>query len=118
MKVVKAKVLRASRQDDESDSSSSSEESLTGEFPRGHKRKRSNVEEENNRLDEVNNSTEDDESPVVKFRRGEKLDSDLEISQDESQGSVDSDDPPDDDGDDREWNMMGAALEREFLSDC
>jgi RNA polymerase II subunit A-like phosphatase len=50
--------------------------------------------------------------PSTKFRRGEALQSDLEFEEDDSCGS---DEPPDeiDDGD---WNMMGAALEREFLS--
>jgi RNA polymerase II subunit A-like phosphatase len=56
-------------------------------------------------------SDEEDEIPSTKFRRGEALPSDLEFEDD----SCGSDEPPDeiDDGD---WNMMGAALEREFLS--
>lgn len=55
---------------------------------------------------------EDDETLGEKFRRGEKLPSDFEGSgSDSSKGSED----PQDDVDDGEWNMMGAALEREFL---
>ncbi|XP_063700934.1 RNA polymerase II subunit A C-terminal domain phosphatase [Culicoides brevitarsis] len=54
-------------------------------------------------------SEEDDESPSVKFRRGE-VPSDVE----DGSSSKGSDEAPDD-VDDGEWNMMGAALEREFL---
>lgn len=54
-----------------------------------------------------------DEFPSTKFRRGQELESDLDFGQDSnSEGSVE----PPDDVDDGEWNMMGAALEREFLS--
>ncbi|CAD7077403.1 unnamed protein product [Hermetia illucens] len=58
------------------------------------------------------NSTEDDEdeSPSVKFRRGEGLPSDLELGSDSDHS--DNGVGAEDDGD---WNMMGAALEREFL---
>lgn len=52
----------------------------------------------------------DDESPREKFRRGEDLPSDL----DDGDNSADSSNN-DDFEDDGEWNMMGAALEREFL---
>lgn len=94
-------------------SSSSSGESLTAEFPRGFKRAREKLEEE--LKDECNNgdNSEDEEQPSVKFRRGEQLASDLDIGQDSnSDGSVEAPDEVDD----GEWNMMGAALEREFLS--
>lgn len=52
----------------------------------------------------------DNESLGDMFRRGEKLPSDTEINED----SIGSEEPMDgiSDGD---WNMMGAALEREFL---
>lgn len=52
----------------------------------------------------------DSSSPVEKFRRGGNLPSDL----DDGENSADSsnNDDLEDDGD---WNMMGAALEREFL---
>lgn len=53
----------------------------------------------------------DDESPVEKFRRGCDLPSDLDCDGDNSADSSNNDDL-EDDGD---WNMMGAALEREFL---
>lgn len=42
---------------------------------------------------------------------GEKLPSDLEMGSDSDDGSHGNEDS----GDDGEWNMMGAALEREFL---
>lgn len=51
-----------------------------------------------------------DEIPSARFRRGCDLPSDLDMGSDCSQGSQD---PIDDD--DGEWNMMGSALEREFL---
>lgn len=53
----------------------------------------------------------DDESPREKFRRGCDLPSDLDCEGDNSADSSNNDDL-EDDGD---WNMMGAALEREFL---
>lgn len=55
---------------------------------------------------------DDDEMPSARFRRGEDLPSDLDIGSE--CGSVGSNDPIDED-DDGDWNMMGAALEREFL---
>ena len=55
--------------------------------------------------------SEDDEMPSEKFRRGEDLPSDLDCDSESSKGSEE----PIEDGDDGEWNMMGAALEREFL---
>ena len=94
-----------------SSSSSSSEDSLTGEFPKGYKRKR----EEEKYLAEEYNSTEDDESPSIKFRRGESIEDVLDMDQEDTQDSEGSLEPPDE-VDDGEWNMMGAALEREFLS--
>ncbi|GLH06019.1 CTD nuclear envelope phosphatase 1 homolog [Gryllus bimaculatus] len=96
----------------EYESSSSSADSLSGEHPHGwrssesERRKRTVTDSE---LDDL-----DEDMPSTKFRRGEALPSDLELGEDDS-ASNGSDDPPDeiDDGD---WNMMGAALEREFLS--
>uniref|UniRef100_A0A336LUZ3 RNA polymerase II subunit A C-terminal domain phosphatase n=1 Tax=Culicoides sonorensis TaxID=179676 RepID=A0A336LUZ3_CULSO len=55
---------------------------------------------------------QDDEMPSEKFRRGEDLPSDLDVENDSS--SKGSEEPPSD-VDDGDWNMMGAALEREFL---
>lgn len=94
------------------ESSSSSEDSLTGEFPRGFKRQREKSAERHQNDDEKDESSLD-EFPSAKFRRGEQLESDLDIGQESnSEGSVDAPDEVDD----GEWNMMGAALEREFLS--
>ncbi|KFB46902.1 hypothetical protein ZHAS_00014910 [Anopheles sinensis] len=87
-------------------------------------RKRTEEEEqaENARILKFNNAEQDeasqtnassddeDESPSAKFRRGEDLPSDLDMGSN-SEGS----DEPIDDVDDGDWNMMGAALEREFL---
>lgn len=94
------------------ESSSSSGESMTGEHPHGWKpheiqsRKRS-------REDDADDESTADEFPSTKFRRGEELSSDLDIGQgSNSDGSVE----PPDEIDDGDWNMMGAALEREFLS--
>lgn len=50
----------------------------------------------------------------MRFRRGEDLPDDLDLG-DNSQDSVDLE--PIENEDDREWNAMGAALEREFLSE-
>lgn len=65
-------------------------------------------------LEEEDNSQEDD-LPSRKFRRGGELyELDMERSPDDNDS--DSFEAPDEE-DDCEWNMMGAALEREFLSD-
>jgi len=54
----------------------------------------------------------EDDLPSTKFRRGEPLSSDIDLGDDSQDGSRDSQD----DGDDSTWTLMGAALEREFLS--
>lgn len=95
-------------------SSSSSEDSLSGDYPKGFKRKRG-TGYSTNPYDEIYNSTEEDESPSVKFRRGESLDDDMIDMEPEDTQDSNSLDPPDE-VDDGEWNMMGAALEREFLA--
>lgn len=95
----------------EEENSSSSEESLTSEYPRGFKRSRSS-QKQDAALDTEEVESSLDEFPSTKFRRGEKLDSDLDIGDSNSEGSID----PPDEIEDGEWNMMGAALEREFLS--
>lgn len=92
------------------DESSSSGESLTGEHIRGHKRKR---EEEKNTSEEEGGESSLDEFPSTKFRRGEMLGSDLDFGQD---SNSERSEEAMDEVDDGEWNMMGAALEREFLS--
>ncbi|XP_075165552.1 RNA polymerase II subunit A C-terminal domain phosphatase Fcp1 [Haematobia irritans] len=55
---------------------------------------------------------EEEEMPSEKFRRGGNLPSDLEMGSDSNDGSDGNNPDEEDDGD---WNMMGAALEREFL---
>lgn len=62
-------------------------------------------------------SDTEEESLVDKFRRGGDLPSDLDMGSNDDDGSGDSanSDDANDDGDDGDWNMMGAALEREFL---
>ncbi|KAK4885584.1 hypothetical protein RN001_001855 [Aquatica leii] len=107
-KALKSNILIEVKEDATSTSSSSGE-SLTAETPKGYKRnlKKRNEDEES----DVKES--DDEFPSTKFRRGEELGSDLDIGQESnSDGSAE----PPDEIDDGEWNMMGAALEREFLS--
>lgn len=52
-----------------------------------------------------------DEIPSARFRRGCDLPSDLDMSDQDSQGSQD----PIDEDDDGKWVSMGSALEREFL---
>lgn len=61
---------------------------------------------------EEDDDDDDDEMPSTRFRRGGDLPSDLDIGSD--CGSDGSNDPLDEEND-GEWNMMGAALEREFL---
>lgn len=63
---------------------------------------------------ESDGDEETDDMPSTKFRRGEALPSDLDLGENESE-SQGSEEPPDE-TDDGDWNMMGAALEREFLS--
>ncbi|XP_017097515.2 RNA polymerase II subunit A C-terminal domain phosphatase [Drosophila bipectinata] len=67
------------------------------------------IAEEGDDNNEDAEEDDDDEMPSAKFRRGEELPSDLEFGSDSN-----SDNNPEDE-DDGEWNMMGAALEREFL---
>lgn len=69
----------------------------------------SGVGNEDQEEDSNSNGSSEDEMPSVKFRRGE-WPSDME----DNSSSKGSNEPPDD-VDDGEWNMMGAALEREFL---
>lgn len=58
---------------------------------------------------------DDEEDPITVFRRGGSLPDDLDLGEYASQDSVEIPDILEED-DDREWNAMGAALEREFLS--
>ncbi|XP_034237098.1 RNA polymerase II subunit A C-terminal domain phosphatase isoform X2 [Thrips palmi] len=105
-------------ENDDSESSSSSADSLSGEHPHGwgkHNLKRKNPDYKLGTGTATESDEEADDMPSTKFRRGEALPSDLDLGENESADSPGSEDPPDeiDDGD---WNMMGAALEREFLS--
>uniref|UniRef100_A0A1I8Q3D7 RNA polymerase II subunit A C-terminal domain phosphatase n=1 Tax=Stomoxys calcitrans TaxID=35570 RepID=A0A1I8Q3D7_STOCA len=61
---------------------------------------------------EDDDDEEEEEMPSEKFRRGGDLPSDLEMGSDSNDGSDGNNPDEEDDGD---WNMMGAALEREFL---
>jgi len=87
--------------EDDRPMSSSSEDSISGELPRGHKRKSGDIEED----------PDDDESnlemPLLKFQRGEELPSDYEVDG----MSDDEEDPGQED-----WSLMGAELERELGS--
>lgn len=58
---------------------------------------------------------EDEESPADKFRRGEDLPSDLDLGSNDGSADSAGSNENNDDEDDGDWNMMGAALEREFL---
>lgn len=101
------------------DSSSSSSGSLTAESPHGWKH-HEEFKREKRRAKEAFEDDEDllEDSPCAKFRRGEELPSDLDVDSPEGEESASNDgsDEPPDEVDDGEWNMMGAALEREFLS--
>lgn len=57
-------------------------------------------------------AADEDEPPSSRFRRGEALPSDGPDASDSD--TCGSREPPDE-GDDGQWNLMGAALEREFL---
>ncbi|XP_076622872.1 RNA polymerase II subunit A C-terminal domain phosphatase Fcp1 isoform X1 [Colletes latitarsis] len=85
--------------------------------PRRKKKKLSNESSEDDdssgREDSLDD--DDDDDPVTRFRRGEDLPDDLDLG-DNSQDSVEDLEIMDNE-DDREWNAMGAALEREFLSE-
>ncbi|KAH8290333.1 hypothetical protein KR054_001962 [Drosophila jambulina] len=70
---------------------------------------KSSNEEGDDNNEEEEEEEDDDEMPSAKFRRGEDVPSDLEFGSDSN-----SENNPEDE-DDGEWNMMGAALEREFL---
>jgi len=76
----------------------SEEDSLTGEEPRGHKRSSEVIAlDDDNALD----------TPINKFRRGEEIPSDFEVG-------VASDDSGAEDGGQEDWSLMGAELEREL----
>ncbi|KAH8254080.1 hypothetical protein KR032_008345 [Drosophila birchii] len=70
---------------------------------------KSSNEEGDDNNEEEDEEDDDDEMPSAKFRRGEDVPSDLEFGSDSNSENNQEDE------DDGEWNMMGAALEREFL---
>ncbi|KAK2579346.1 hypothetical protein KPH14_008297 [Odynerus spinipes] len=70
-------------------------------------------EDDDNEDDE---DDDDDDDPVMRFRRGEDLPDDLDLGDDNSQDSLEDLEPMENE-DEKEWNAMGAALEREFLSE-
>ncbi|XP_012251534.2 RNA polymerase II subunit A C-terminal domain phosphatase [Athalia rosae] len=67
----------------------------------------SSAEDRKSSDDDEDDDRDNDDDLITRFRRGESLPDDLDLG-DDSQDSVE---------DDCEWNEMGAALEREFLSD-
>jgi len=69
-------------------------------------------DDNSNGHNEDNDDDDDEDSPAARFQRGEDLSDDLDLG-DNSQDSIGDDE----DDDDREWNALGAALEREFLSE-
>ena len=96
----------------------SSEDSLTGEMPRGQKRKMSKNED---------NESGDDDGPADRFRRGQDIPSDYEIasqsddeddvriatkSRDDDDESGQESDESDDEGDDED--ELGALLEQDI----
>ncbi|CAG5093443.1 Similar to CTDP1: RNA polymerase II subunit A C-terminal domain phosphatase (Homo sapiens) [Cotesia congregata] len=107
--------------DDESENSSDLNDELYGSPKKRQKIQRnssSDSSEGKGKDYDINedNDDDDDEDPVIRFRRGEPLPDDLDLGDQGSQDSVEIDDPAEEE-DDREWNAMGAALEREFLSE-
>ncbi|XP_011638084.1 RNA polymerase II subunit A C-terminal domain phosphatase isoform X1 [Pogonomyrmex barbatus] len=104
---------------------SDSEDSMNDELGVSKRKKRKvyNGNSEKNSMDKDDNRDSDDDDDdnndsdddfATRFRRGEELPDDLDLG-DNSQDSVD--DFEEDNEDDREWNALGAALEREFLSE-
>lgn len=69
--------------------------------------------DEDNLDSEKDDNRDSDDDIAARFRRGEIIPDYLDLG-DNSQDSIDD---VEDGDDDREWNALGAALEREFLSD-
>lgn len=70
------------------------------------------TQECNSTTDKNESSSSDDETLSTKFRQGGDLPSDLDLGSENDSGKSEN---PIDEEDDGDWNMMGAALEREFL---
>ncbi|XP_076244842.1 RNA polymerase II subunit A C-terminal domain phosphatase Fcp1 isoform X2 [Calliopsis andreniformis] len=83
--------------------------------PKRKKKKLCNDSSDDSSSDKDTADDDDDDDPVTRFRRGEDLPDDLDLG-DNSQDSVEDLELGDNE-DEREWNAMGAALEREFLSE-
>lgn len=83
----------------------------------GSKNSSNSSSSSSNESSSTSNKSEDseDESVAEKFRRGGDYPSDLEMASNDGSGDSANSDNENDDGDDGDWNMMGAALEREFL---
>ncbi|XP_034173432.2 RNA polymerase II subunit A C-terminal domain phosphatase Fcp1 [Osmia lignaria lignaria] len=84
-------------------------------LPDRKRKKFCNESSEDDTSSSENDDDDDDDDPVTRFRRGESLPDDLDLG-DNSQDSVEDLELMDNE-DEREWNAMGAALEREFLSE-
>lgn len=80
----------------------------------GNSDKGSSKDKDDNRDSDEDDNNDSDDDLAARFRRGGDLPDDLDLG-DNSQDSVD--DLEEDNEDDREWNALGAALEREFLSE-
>ncbi|XP_060822297.1 RNA polymerase II subunit A C-terminal domain phosphatase [Bombus pascuorum] len=101
--------------DSDSDDSINHDRSNTNEPIRKKKKLCNESSDDNSLSDKDDTLNNDDDDPVTRFRRGECLPDDLDLG-DNSQDSIDDLEIMDNE-DEREWNEMGAALEREFLSE-
>lgn len=74
-------------------------------------------DDENSSNSSIGNSSSENskESLNTKFRRGEDIPSDLDLGSNDGSADTEGSNDNNDDEDDGDWNMMGAALEREFL---
>lgn len=99
------------RKREEEDEEDEDEEFPTKIFQRNVETDQDGEKDSNNSSVSLSGS-DDDESPVDKFRRGCDLPSDLDMGDGDNSADSSNNDDCEDDGD---WNMMGAALEREFL---
>lgn len=106
--------IRYQHRSSESGESGNEDEDDTGASAR-KRRKLNESSDDESSSGKDNGDEDDDDDPVTRFRRGEDLPDDLDLG-DNSQDSIDDLDAMDNE-DDREWNAMGAALEREFLSE-
>ncbi|KAG9438020.1 RNA polymerase II subunit A C-terminal domain phosphatase [Apis mellifera carnica] len=99
----------------DSDDSTNHDRSNINEPIRKKKKFSNESSEDDHSSSDKDDTLDDDDDPVTRFRRGESLPDDLDLG-DNSQDSVEDLEIMDNE-DEREWNEMGAALEREFLSE-